>query len=339
MANLSTQPGAIFYKKLFMTDNDILTAFQPLWDDIIQGETFPQKRPLLAHYTSIATLENIMRNDEVWFSNPLYMNDIEELKFGMLEGARAFRESVEIRSVCPTPECYKLLRDTFDDMFHRYDTEHVFDTYIFSLSEHKPDNKDGLLSMWRGYGGNGHGAAIVFDSLKIEHTEGTVPLIISKVIYAPNEKRIAWIKGKMAEFAALIAKNPVPPEKLYLPMQQLFERIKMFALFSKHDGFSEEAEWRIAFLKERDIKHKFDSMFSYAVGRNGIEPKLKLKVEPMEGYTSLNLSLEKIVHEIILGPMMASPLAVNSVQRMLQTVGKAALTDRVIASTTPYRPQ
>jgi hypothetical protein len=322
-----------------MTDNEIHIAFQPLWNDIIQGETFPNRRPLLAHYTSIATLESIMRNDELWFSNPLYMNDIEELKFGMLEGARAFRESVEIRNACPTLEYYKALRDTFDAMFRQYDTEHVFDTYIFSLSEHKPENKDGLLSMWRGYGGNGHGAAIVFDSQKIEHVEGTVPLIISKVIYAPTDKRRAWIESKMVEFAVLIGKNRVPLEKIYIPINQLFERIKLFALFSKHDGFSEEAEWRIAFLKERDINQKFDSMFGYAVGRNGIEPKLKFKIQPIEGYTSVDLSLEKIVHQIILGPMMASPLAVNSVQRMLRTVRKSALAERVIASTTPYRPQ
>ena len=322
-----------------MTDNEIHVAFQSLWNDITQGETFPKKRPLLAHYTSISTLESIMRNDEVWFSNPLNMNDMEELKFGMFEGARAFRASAEIKNACPTPDSYKLLRDTFDAMFLRYETEHVFDTYIFSLSEHKPENKDGLLSMWRGYGGNGHGAAIVFDSEKIEHVDGTVPLIISKVSYAPNVKRSAWIEGKMAEFAALIRTNPVSPEKLYIPINQLFERIKIFALFSKHDGFSEEAEWRIAFLKERDINHKFDSMFSYAIGRNGIEPKLKLKIAPIGGYTSLDLSLGKIVHQIILGPMMASPLAVNSVQRMLQAAGKSALADRVIASTTPYRPQ
>jgi hypothetical protein len=62
-------------------------------------------------------------------------------------------------------------------------------------------------------------------------------------------------------------------------------------------------------------------------------------MEPIKGYTSTDLSLEKIVSQIILGPMMASPLAVNSVKRMLATVRKTALLDRVIASTTPFRPQ
>ena len=31
-----------------------------------------------------------MKNQEVWFSNPLFMNDLEEVRFGINEGARFF---------------------------------------------------------------------------------------------------------------------------------------------------------------------------------------------------------------------------------------------------------
>jgi hypothetical protein len=65
--------------------DEVFTTFSSLWSDIQSKETFPEKRPLLAHYTSIATLESILSNEEVWFSNPLYMSDIEELRFGVLE--------------------------------------------------------------------------------------------------------------------------------------------------------------------------------------------------------------------------------------------------------------
>ena len=320
------------------SDNNLEAIFQSLWADIMQGETFPNKRPLLAHYTSLSTLENIMRSGEIWFSNPLYMNDFEELNFGMIEGAKAFRESSEIKNACSEKTYYDKLLNIFDEMFNRYVREHVFDTYIFCSSEHKSDNEDGLLSMWRGYGGNGHGAAIVFDSRQFEHIYGA-PLVISKVRYASNNERRSWIKAKMTEFANLLLTANVSPEKLSIPIHLLFERIKMFALFTKHDGFSEEAEWRIAYLKERDLQKKFEPMFSYAVGRNGVEPKLKFKIAPVEGYTSEDLNLEKIVNKIILGPMMASPLAVKSVRRMLQTLKRPELAERVTASSTPFRPQ
>jgi hypothetical protein len=32
-------------------------------------------------------LEAILRNDEVWLSNPLFMNDMEEVRFGINAGA------------------------------------------------------------------------------------------------------------------------------------------------------------------------------------------------------------------------------------------------------------
>lgn len=73
-----------------MSSPDINQAFAPLWNDLIDSEDFPEKRPLLAHYTSLATLENILLSDEIWFSNPLVMNDMEEVRFGVLRGNELF---------------------------------------------------------------------------------------------------------------------------------------------------------------------------------------------------------------------------------------------------------
>src|SRR5687768_9747708 len=81
-------------------NSDEMKVFETLWDDIKTEHTYPVKRPLLAHYTSIQTLERIMANDEVWFSNPLYMNDMEELRFGMQEGLAAFRSHSGIKEAC-----------------------------------------------------------------------------------------------------------------------------------------------------------------------------------------------------------------------------------------------
>ena len=35
---------------------------------------------LLAHYTSVPTIEQILRTNQVWLSNPLYMNDMQEMR-------------------------------------------------------------------------------------------------------------------------------------------------------------------------------------------------------------------------------------------------------------------
>lgn len=320
------------------TDAEINTVFAALWHDIAQERTFPQNRPLLAHYTSIGTLENIMRSDEIWFSNPLFMNDLQELRFGILEGANAFRQHKGIESASGDQERYQVLSQAFEHYFEEFSNKHAIDTYVFCLAEHDPENSDGLLSMWRGYGGNGSGVALVFDTAQLNHVEGMVPLIISRVTYASEQERLGWIDTKLTEFAALLAETRIPQDKLYIAAYQLFERIKMFALFTKHHGFSEEREWRVVYLRERDRQNKIESMLHYAVGPRGIEPKLKFLVRPIDGYTSPDVSLEKILAQIILGPTMSHKLALESVRRMLVKLGKEKISDRVTCSSTPFRP-
>src|SRR6185312_1309834 len=50
--------------------------------------------------------------------------------------------------------------------------------------------------MWRGYGANGNGAAIVIDMAKINVTE-TSPLIIAKVSYDTSDARRDWLRAKL----------------------------------------------------------------------------------------------------------------------------------------------
>src|SRR5262249_41484538 len=69
-----------------VTDDEIMKLFQPLWADLRPEDEFYRKKPLLAHYTTIQTLEKILTNNELWFSNPLFMNDYEEVRFGVFEG-------------------------------------------------------------------------------------------------------------------------------------------------------------------------------------------------------------------------------------------------------------
>jgi hypothetical protein len=78
-------------------------------------------------------------------------------------------------------------------------------------------------------------------------------------------------------------------------------------------------------------------MQHYLNGPRGVEPKLRYKVEPIEGVTSPDLSFNNILSSILLGPSTSSPLAFRSVERMLEVIGKPELKDRLIASTIPLR--
>lgn len=79
-----------------MNDLEIVQAFLPLYADVVEADQFYVKKPLLAHYTSLSTLEKILETDEVWFSNPLFMNDLEEVRFGVLRGVDLVLQSQEI---------------------------------------------------------------------------------------------------------------------------------------------------------------------------------------------------------------------------------------------------
>nr|VFJ45626.1 MAG: Protein of unknown function (DUF2971) [Candidatus Kentron sp. FM]VFJ65105.1 MAG: Protein of unknown function (DUF2971) [Candidatus Kentron sp. FM]VFK11972.1 MAG: Protein of unknown function (DUF2971) [Candidatus Kentron sp. FM] len=320
-----------------MDDSEIFRAFFSLYDDISEAEQFDVEKPLLAHYTSLDTLENILKTNEVWFSNPLFMNDLEEVKFGVSQGVDIVLRSKEISDACGATPRARIFNRYFDQYFKTFENEQAFDTYVFCLSEHDKDDHDGMLSMWRGYGASGNGAAVIFDTGRLEVIEGS-PLIVGKVHYGSGEERIASFKDILSKFVEIFSETEIPDDKLYLPAYRLFERIKVFALFSKHHGFKEEREWRVVYMREQDRDKKLDSMFDYTIGSRGIEPKLKFKVAPIASVTSDDLSLEKIIERIILGPSLSSPMAKTAVLRMLDRLGKSELKEKVHASMIPFRP-
>lgn len=320
-----------------MDDGAILQLFAPLYSDIKEEDEFYRKKPLLAHYTSLDALEKILTTNEIWFSNPLFMNDLEEVKFGILHGATVFKGSQVIREALKSELRHTKFTAALDHFISYFEREHLLDTYVFCLSEHTPENRDGLLSMWRGYGGNGRGAAIVFDTSKFDVVKGS-PLIIAQVKYGSLEKRFSWFNRTAATFATILTQNHIPDEKIYLAANALFERVKAFALFTKHHGFKEENEWRVVYMSERDTGNKLRSMQHYLNGPRGVEPRLRFRVAPIEGLTAPDLSFNKIVAAILLGPSTSSPLAVRSVARMLEVIGKPELKNRLIASSIPFRP-
>lgn len=309
-----------------------------LWSDISSVDSQPKPSRLLAHYTSIDTLEKIVQSNELWFSNPLHMNDLNELSFGMQEGARAFRvHNGLMKSMKTTGEHVDLLNH-FDRLFAKFDVEHVFDTYVFCVSEHDQDDNDGTLSMWRGYGASGAGVAIVFDPAQIERT-GRSPLIIDKVDYMKPETQQQWMIKRLDGISALVCGRTLDDRDLFSIAHYWLERLKIFSLFTKHVGFDEENEWRAVYLKDRDPTESLTDMFSYAVTDGGVEPKLKLKIAPLQGIFAEDLSLGKIVAKIILGPSHSSILAKSAVIRMLEKNGKQDFATRVVASSIPFRPK
>lgn len=210
------------------------------------------------------------------------------------------------------------------------------DTYVFCLSEQARDDNDGLLSMWRGYGGNGSGIALVIDTAKVDAIAGSA-FILARVQYGTGDERIKWLKDKAAEFAQLLTAETTHIDHLPTAATVLFERIKLFALFTKHKGFQEEREWRIVYMPDRDVTGALKPAFTYSIGERGIEPRLKLKLGHIKDMTPPDLTIEKVTDRIILGPTTSSPLALKAFHRLLDETGHPGLKNVVRVSGIPFR--
>lgn len=319
-----------------MNKTDWEKAIQELLEGSKAESSFPDYRPLLAHYTSIKTLESILRGGEIWLSNPLFMNDLEEVSFGINNGVQAILQSSEIKSALSKEDGqYERFISTIRFFYKQFSEEHVMDTYVFCTSEHDPADKNGRLSMWRGYGTDGAGASIIFDTSRIPPIHGS-PLKIDRVKYGTQEERRNWINDIILVFAKNFDGVILTDDQRLDAAFFLFERIKWLALFSKDKAFDEECEWRVVFSRGYHPYPAIESLLSYAITNRGVEPKLKLRL-PLDGVTDPTLTLQSIISLIIVGPAHASALSVNTIKRMVQAIASPDLAERVVGSAIPYR--
>jgi len=107
------------------------TMHQPL---DVGDERLSSNPPLLAHYTSVEVAEQIIKNEEIWLSHPFYMNDLEELRFGMLLGIQRFPAHVE--TLNETPQRKKALLDAFAHFVGYMNEQTLVDTYVLRHRRH-----------------------------------------------------------------------------------------------------------------------------------------------------------------------------------------------------------
>jgi Protein of unknown function (DUF2971) len=263
------------------------------------------------------------------------MNDLEELRFGMLQGIQHFPMYAQAARF--TPPRTKILLDSFNHYVGHMNEKTLADTYVLCLCEHAPDDKDGVLSMWRSYASQGHGIALVFNARNLPASP-QAPLRIAKVIYGDAEERIRLLQTHLTEWLKITYSAKRADDRLYLAAYAAFMFIKSFALVTKHKGFEEEKEWRIIYDPEFDPDKHLVNQFSYFIGPRGAEPKLKFKIAPIPGGAFDSLSLARLLEFIVIGPSVSSPIAKSGFSRVLRDTGLKDFEDRVHASTIPLRP-
>lgn len=200
-------------------DTEVHELFNPLFKVFEKAHAGTPLRPLLAHYTSIQVMDSILKNNEIWLSNPLFMNDLQEMRFGLQAGTNFFSDIEKLKQAGGSEQRAEILQRSYFGYFRYYEEQQAFDTYIFCLSERQPTDDDGLLSMWRGYGQHGNGVSLVFDSSKITPVEGS-PLVFSKVSYVTDVERAQDLAKILAEWIELTQKLDLPDDQLHCSHHQ-----------------------------------------------------------------------------------------------------------------------
>jgi len=290
---------------------------------------------LLAHYTSLAALEQIVRSNQFHFSNLLYMNDTEELVSGLARGRDLVRASEKLRESlgdAGAKSCY----EAFDDFLDEYSPQHVINTYAACFSIHDATDQDGSLAMWRGYGANGNGVAIVLRAAALESTDATSPFWMSRIGYWSAKEWAERAERFLDRFSVWLQEAQLLDPRA--AAQTLFEWVRCIALFTKHSGFREEREGRIVYLSQRDADGAFASDFSYRLSGDVVKPVLKYGFGVSRKGERAPVTLETALDRIILGPGLNTPHSLAAIREMLRRLNRPELVSRVLRSEIPYRP-
>jgi hypothetical protein len=229
--------------------------------------------PELVHYTTAGGMEGILRNQTLWATHAMFLNDTSEMTAfaERLPGVLRPAIGAGIDPHLGIPENQKLLeryggKDAFVDRLVSETAGSLYaallgtsvsapyiEPYVLSFctSDNVRVAHHGLLSQWRGYGPGG-GYALVFDTARFDAlmdaeaaTWTWAALMGGNVVYSSSSdneieeelgESLNEIRNSITEFLRT-AGNPDALEPMYFALTQCACRYK-------HWGFGEEKEVR-----------------------------------------------------------------------------------------------
>ncbi len=280
----------------------------------LKVEALNRLRPVpncLSHYTTLTGFLGIFEKKELWFSNISFLNDKQELLYGI-------EKSAEVIEKMLGEDGYGLWIPVLKRVVARFENENVAGAFVGCFCE-----KDNLLSQWRGYAGADQGISIVFKTAALQAILEPTGAEMFPVEYGPKAT-----KGSIraALFEDLTTNQPplFDDPRFYEIDHVLFDKIVLLSPRFKHSGFREEKEWRFVIQKHRVIGQPF-----YRVRGNVLLPYLKIAL-PTDAD-----NFYKIIDHIRVGPGADAELTEKSINMYLNSIGLGDI--NVLSSNIPYR--
>ncbi|HQP49276.1 MAG TPA: DUF2971 domain-containing protein [Spirochaetota bacterium] len=230
-----------------MNDNETRNKIIEIADakimDMQIGVDFPAE---YFHYTSIASFLNILETGKLWLSHYNYLNDPNEVNFGIDVLKYILRQS----------SISEIIDDKFfndlKNLYHVRD-EHIF---IFSLSQ-----LEDSLSQWMSYGDDGAGVVLSFERNPLNFLNVTgknIQKVFFPVLYYSSNSwdseyyivkdRLNGFEKHLIEFFDII-RDHIKNLKLEQELIDLVgDYVLIFSSCIKHEFFESEQEYRL-FIK------------------------------------------------------------------------------------------
>lgn len=270
------------------------------------------------YYCSLDTFLNIIKNEQIFLSDPLKMNDSSEIRWylEMLNN--------DFKKIDDSDSLFDIMRRdigfdfTFEELISTLDSKGQNSIYISCFSM-----ESDLLSQWRAYAKDGMGVSIGFDLDLVASADN---LLVREVIYT-DETNFSnpWdlVDFSLDLFAPHEIRTVISENKIKSKTEQinvfLHEIIPTLAIY-KNSAFKEENEVRIIYCDNMMFEKILDS-------HNALTKKLKIekaehdfrivKDNDITEFVRLNLD-PRCIKEICIGPKCL--LTVSDVKNIVDKI-------------------
>ena len=210
-----------------------------------------------------------------------------------------------------------------------------FEVYVGCLAEHDPDDTVGLLSMWRAYGGEKGGVALIFNPYPVLQETPELKAFSVPVFYLREDQFETKLGQKIEKFIAA-SKHAKDISAEFLANMTVRYLIGE-AVSAKHFAFREEREFRVVYLPTIDQSEHIKCETVSVRGVPQIVHQIPLEDAPEKGLHKADIA--NLVERVIIGPtdymMPVWSAFVSELERA--GVPRADAESRVIFSGIPLR--
>jgi hypothetical protein len=285
------------------------------------------------YYTTADTAAKIITKGEVWMRRPTTMNDYSEVWHGRNCLVAAWKSPLGVEMQGALNNAHPGIVDEVTNHFNEQFADLLTGTYIACVSEHREEEDAyGRLSMWRAYG-NGAGVAFVLNNTAFVSTTDVLHAYSTPVEYydAPQFKGHFDRVARSIIGAEQMLKSADPADVRW----HLSYMLRSMALCTKHPGFREELEWRIAYTPNVKRSALMRESLETIHGIPQAVVKMPLKDIPADGLTGVGIPT--LVDRVVIGPTQYPQATAEAFVRLLVEAGMQDARSRVHVSDIPVR--